>query len=102
MATWSYQDMVDRSSALQGAFTAIARIPKPTIAAALAAFDPDLLVVDRYARGFRGELEPALADERFDVARVFISYGASAPTGPEPCRLPPVAYTLDRPRRARC
>ena len=33
MATWSYQDMVDRSSALQGAFTAIARIPKPTIAA---------------------------------------------------------------------
>jgi para-aminobenzoate synthetase component 1 len=46
------------------------------------------------------ELEPALARERFDVARVFISYGACAPTGPEPCRLPPVAYTLDPPRRA--
>jgi para-aminobenzoate synthetase component 1 len=46
------------------------------------------------------ELEPALAQERFDVARVFISYGACAPTGPEPCRLPLVAYTLDPPRRA--
>jgi len=46
------------------------------------------------------ELEPALARERFEVARVFISYGACAPTGPEPCRLPLVAYTLDPPRRA--
>ena len=46
------------------------------------------------------ELEPALARERFEVARLFISYGACAPTGPEPCRLPLVAYTLDRPRRA--
>ena len=46
------------------------------------------------------ELEPALARERFDVARVFVSYGACAPTGPEPCRLPPVAYTLDPPGRA--
>jgi para-aminobenzoate synthetase component 1 len=46
------------------------------------------------------ELEPALAREQFEVARVFISYGASAPTGPEPCRLPLVAYTLDPPRRA--
>ena len=33
MATWSYQQMVDRSSALQSSFTAVARIPKPTIAA---------------------------------------------------------------------
>ena len=33
MATWSYQQMVDRSAALQSAFTALARIPKPTIAA---------------------------------------------------------------------
>ncbi len=33
MATWSYQQMVDRSAALQSAFTAVARIPKPTIAA---------------------------------------------------------------------
>ena len=40
------------------------------------------------------ELEPALARERFDVARVFISYGACAQTGPEPCRLPLVAYTV--------
>ena len=46
------------------------------------------------------ELEPALARERFEVARVFVSYGACAPTGPEPCRLPLVAYTLDPPRRA--
>jgi len=33
MVTWSYTDMVDRSGALQAAFTAIARIPKPTVAA---------------------------------------------------------------------
>jgi len=33
MATASYTDMVDRSTALQGAFTAVARIPKPVIAA---------------------------------------------------------------------
>ena len=33
MQTMSYTDMVDRSVALQGAFTAIARIPKPTVAA---------------------------------------------------------------------
>ncbi|SEE41138.1 enoyl-CoA hydratase/isomerase family protein [Jiangella alba] len=33
MAGWSYTDMVDRSVALQAAFTAIARIPKPTVAA---------------------------------------------------------------------
>jgi para-aminobenzoate synthetase component I len=45
------------------------------------------------------ELEAALAAEQpFDVARVFISYGATAPSAPEPCALPPVAYTLDPPR----
>src|SRR4051812_37516364 len=45
------------------------------------------------------ELEAALAAEQpFDVARVFISYGATAPSAPEPCALPEVAYTLDRPR----
>ncbi|HEY5247103.1 MAG TPA: enoyl-CoA hydratase-related protein [Dermatophilaceae bacterium] len=33
MQTMSYTDMVDRSAALQAAFTAIARIPKPTLAA---------------------------------------------------------------------
>ena len=45
------------------------------------------------------ELEPALAAEQpFDVARVFVSYGATAPSAPEPCALPRVAYTLDRPR----
>ena len=33
MQTMSYSDMVDRSAALQAAFTAIARIPKPTVAA---------------------------------------------------------------------
>jgi para-aminobenzoate synthetase component I len=43
------------------------------------------------------ELEPALAREKFDVARVFIGYGASAPSAPEPCRLPKVAYSLERP-----
>ncbi len=43
------------------------------------------------------ELEPALAEEEFEVARVFVGYGASAPSAPEPCRLPKVAYSLDRP-----
>jgi enoyl-CoA hydratase/carnithine racemase len=33
MAAWSYQEMVDRSAALQASFTSVARIPKPTIAA---------------------------------------------------------------------
>ena len=33
MQTMSYTDMVDRSGALQAAFTAVARIPKPTVAA---------------------------------------------------------------------
>lgn len=33
MAGWSYTDMVDRSTALQAAFTAVAHIPKPTVAA---------------------------------------------------------------------
>jgi len=33
MQTMSYTDMVDRSAALQAAFIAIARIPKPTVAA---------------------------------------------------------------------
>ena len=46
------------------------------------------------------ELEPALAQEEFDVARVFVGYGASAPSAPEPCRLPAVAYSLDPPTAA--
>jgi len=33
-------------------------------------------------------------------ARVYIGYGACAPSAPEPCRLPRVAYTLDEPERA--
>ncbi len=33
MVGWDYQEAVDRSSALQAAFTAVASIPKPTIAA---------------------------------------------------------------------
>ena len=47
-----------------------------------------------------GQLEPALGGERFDVARVFVSYGATAPSAPEPCALPKVAYSLDAPRAA--
>jgi para-aminobenzoate synthetase component I len=45
-----------------------------------------------------GELEHALAAEEFDVARVFVAYGASAPSAPEPCALPRVAYSLGPPR----
>jgi para-aminobenzoate synthetase component I len=47
--------------------------------------------------GSLAELEPALAAEEFDVARIFVGYGASAPSAPEPCRLPKVAYSLERP-----
>jgi para-aminobenzoate synthetase component 1 len=47
------------------------------------------------------ELEPALAQEEFEVARVFVGYGASAPSAPELCRLPKVAYSLDRPVTSR-
>ena len=40
------------------------------------------------------ELEAALAGAR-EPARVFVSYGATAPSAPEPCRLPRIAYTFD-------
>ena len=45
------------------------------------------------------ELEAALTGEHAP-ARVYIGYGACAPSAPEPCRLPRIAYTLDTPRRA--
>jgi para-aminobenzoate synthetase component I len=47
--------------------------------------------------GSLAELEPALAAEEFDVARVFVGYGATALSAPEPCRLPKVAYSLEWP-----
>jgi len=51
------------------------------------------------ARVTVGELEAALAAEQpFEVARVFISYGATARSAPEACALPEVAYTLEAPR----
>ncbi|HEX4325032.1 MAG TPA: anthranilate synthase component I family protein [Gaiellaceae bacterium] len=43
------------------------------------------------------ELEPALAREEFGVARVYVGYAAAAPSAPEPCRLPTVAYALGSP-----
>ena len=51
--------------------------------------------------GSLAELEPALAAEDFEVARVFVSYGACAPSAPEPCVLPRVAYSLDPPEPVR-
>jgi para-aminobenzoate synthetase component I len=51
--------------------------------------------------GSLAELEPALDAEEFEVARVFVGYGATAPSAPEPCRLPPVAYSFDPPAAAR-
>ena len=47
------------------------------------------------SRPVLAELEDALARERFEVADVFIGYGAVAPSAPEPLELPPVAYVLD-------
>jgi para-aminobenzoate synthetase component 1 len=47
--------------------------------------------------GSLAELEPALAEKEFEVARVFVGYGACAPSAPEPCPLPKVAYSLDPP-----
>jgi para-aminobenzoate synthetase component I len=47
--------------------------------------------------GSLSELEAALGQEEFAVARVFVGYGACAPSAPEPVRLPKVAYSLDRP-----
>ena len=47
--------------------------------------------------GSLAELEHALAAEEFDVARVYVGYGATASSAPEPCRLPKVAYSLDLP-----
>ena len=47
--------------------------------------------------GSLAELEPALAKEEFEVARVFVGYGACAPSAPEPCPLPKVAYSLAPP-----
>jgi len=41
------------------------------------------------------ELEPALAAEEFDVARVYVAYSATAPAKPDPCPLPAVAYSLE-------
>jgi para-aminobenzoate synthetase component I len=43
------------------------------------------------------ELEAALAVEEFDVARVFVAYRAAAPSRPDPCALPQVAYSLEQP-----
>jgi para-aminobenzoate synthetase component 1 len=47
------------------------------------------------------ELEAALAGGGFEVADVFVAYGAVAPSAPEPLELPPVAFVLDpvRPER---
>ena len=51
--------------------------------------------------GSVADLEAALAAEEFDVARVYIGYGACAPSKPDPCALPTVAYSLDPPSAAR-
>lgn len=51
--------------------------------------------------GSVAELEAALAAEEFDVARIYVAYRACAPSKPDPCPLPKVAYSLDPPQPAR-
>jgi para-aminobenzoate synthetase component I len=46
-----------------------------------------------------GELEAALAGAG-ETALVYIGYGATAPSAPEPCRLPKIAVSFDEPRTA--
>jgi len=46
------------------------------------------------------ELEDALAGAD-ETARVYIGYGATAPSAPEPCALPKIALTFDPPRAPR-
>jgi predicted glycosyltransferase len=46
--------------ALTGSLGRLVRLRSEVISAALAAFEPDVLIVDKVPRGFSGELEPAL------------------------------------------
>ena len=50
-----------RARTLASSFDAIIELRSRILQAALAAFDPDLLIVDKVPRGAAGELEPALA-----------------------------------------
>ncbi|MDP9019977.1 MAG: glycosyltransferase [Actinomycetota bacterium] len=45
---------------LSGSLARLVRLRSEVISAALGAFEPDLLIVDKVPRGFSGELEPAL------------------------------------------
>jgi predicted glycosyltransferase len=49
-----------RSRRLDAPLADVVALRRQVLTAALTAFDPDLLVVDKVARGFAGELEPAL------------------------------------------
>lgn len=49
-----------RSRRLAAPLDDVVRLRRGVLRAALTAFAPDLVVVDKVARGFRGELEPAL------------------------------------------
>jgi predicted glycosyltransferase len=49
-----------RARSLASSFDAIIELRSRILQAALAAFDPDLLIVDKVPRGAAGELEPAL------------------------------------------
>jgi predicted glycosyltransferase len=50
-----------RSRSLGVSLRALLRLRSATIATALEAYEPDVLIADKHARGFSGELEPGIA-----------------------------------------
>ncbi|MDQ3462215.1 MAG: glycosyltransferase [Actinomycetota bacterium] len=58
------RDGTYRARSLASSFDAIIELRSRVLHAALSAFDPDLLIVDKVPRGAGGELEPALASLR--------------------------------------
>jgi predicted glycosyltransferase len=61
-----------RGRRLDTPLTDVVALRRQVLTAAIPAFDPDLLVVDKVARGFAGELEPALPLLRDSGTRIVL------------------------------